>query len=61
MLSPSPSMKSLTGSTTNRGSVPTMMSRISRRAGGMGVGVVPRARSRTPQISSAIISRMSCQ
>ena len=34
-----PSTRSWTGSTKNRGSVPTMMSRISRRAGGTGLGV----------------------
>ena len=38
MLSPSPCTALRMGSTANSGSVPMMMSRISRRAGGTGVG-----------------------
>ena len=40
MLSPRDSMVSLIGSTAKRGRVPTMISRIIRRAGGTRLGVV---------------------
>ena len=52
---------SFTGSTANSGSVPTMMSRIRRRAGGTGVGVLWRAMSRTPKTSSRTMSLISLQ
>ena len=61
MLSARPSTRSLMGSTTSSGRVPTMISRIIRRAGGTGVGVEPRARSRTPQKNSTTMSRTSSQ
>ena len=49
------------GSTANSGSVPTMMSRINRRAGGTGVGVVRCTRSPMPRNSSTTMSQISCQ
>ena len=60
-LSDRPSMVSLMGRMANSGSVPTMISRISRRAGGTGAGVVPWIRSPTPRKNSTIISRISPQ
>ena len=57
----SPSIQSLKGRITNSGSVPTITSRIIRRAGGTGVGVVPWIRSPIPRKNSRIISRISGQ
>ena len=61
ILSARPSTKSFTGRTMNSGSVPTMMSKIRRRAGGTGVGVVRCARSLTPRKNSRTMPRMSAQ
>ena len=49
------------GRMTNSGSVPTMMSRISRRAGGTERGTVPWATSPIMRKNSRTISRMSSQ
>ena len=57
----SPSIQSLKGRITNRGRVPTITSRIIRRAGGTGVGVVPWTRSPMPRKNSRIMSRISGQ
>ena len=61
ILSARPSTRSFTGRTMSSGSVPTMMSRISRRAGGTGVGVVRWTKSLTPRKNSRTMSRMSLQ
>ena len=61
MLLDSPSTLSLMGSTANSGSVPRMISKISLRAGGRGLGVDRWARSPIPRKNSAIMSLMSCQ
>ena len=61
MLSPSPCTALRMGSTANSGSVPIMISRISRRAGGTGVGVVRCAKSRMPRKNSTTMSLMSLQ
>ena len=61
ILSARPSTRSFTGSTTNSGNVPTMISRINRRAGGTGVGVEWWAKSLTPRKNSRTMSRMSSQ
>ena len=56
-----PRTLSLMGSTANSGRVPRMISRISRRAGGRGLGVDRWARSPMPRKNSAIMSLMSFQ
>ena len=61
MLFESPCTASFTGSTTNSGSVPRMMSRISRRAGGTGFGVEWWIRSPAPRKNSSTMSLMSAQ
>ena len=61
MLSPRACTFLWMGKMANRGSVPTMISNIIRRAGGTGVGVVPWTMSPTPRKNSCTISTTSPQ